>query len=157
MSSNHRSFDKVEKVTHAHIVDLAGGPILRCFSLEIYIQQTTCKKSFKQVSNFNMDCSKFNRNGQRILWIYHRGDMKKNHWEKIYQQFWRCLTFNQWFGIRTNFRKLGRLFDFGSKTHCEEDAWNRQWEPNRRWSSRGLRFSDSTSIGRIPESFRKVG
>ena len=49
-----------------------------------------------------MDCSKFNRN-QRILWIYHCGDMKKNHWGKIYQQFWRCLTFNQWFGIRTNF------------------------------------------------------
>ena len=59
-----------------------------------------------------MDCSKFNRNGQRILWIYHCRDMKNNHWEKFHQQFWRCLTFNQWFGIRTNFRKLGEALWF---------------------------------------------
>lgn len=43
----HRSFDKVEKVTHAHIVDWPGVLSWGFHSLEIYIQKT-CRKSIEK-------------------------------------------------------------------------------------------------------------
>ena len=82
---------------------------------------------YRKMSNFNMDCSKFKGMANESCESIIVETWKRIIGKKITSNFEGAWLSTNDLGSEQISENLGRLFDFGSKTHCQEDAWNRQW------------------------------